>query len=294
MTRHTVPDLLPGTLDLLILRTLQTQSLHGWAISERIQQISQDVLQINQGSLYPALHRLEHQGWIEAEWAVSELGRRAKYYRLTRIRTPATGGRSRRVGTHVHGHRPRDEAGVSMMNLRDLFLRLRALVAPRRVERELDEELAFHIERETAEAHRRRSEPRRRPRPGAGALRPGAAGRRPVPRRSRHRLSSTTWCATSSTRSARSAARRSPRSPSSRRWPSASGSSPWCSRSTTCSSFASMRCGVPASCLPWSGVQAATTRIERMPFTRPDYDALRRETSVFTDAVAMLSDGTRT
>jgi transcriptional regulator len=83
MSRHTVPDLLPGTLDLLILRTLQTQTLHGWAISERIQEISQDVLQINQGSLYPALHRLEHQGWIEAEWAVSELGRRAKYYRLT-------------------------------------------------------------------------------------------------------------------------------------------------------------------------------------------------------------------
>jgi transcriptional regulator len=83
MIRHTVPDLLPGTLDLLILRTLQTQSLHGWAISERIQQISQDVLQINQGSLYPALHRLEHRGWIAAEWAVSELGRRAKYYELT-------------------------------------------------------------------------------------------------------------------------------------------------------------------------------------------------------------------
>ena len=83
MARNTIPDLLPGTLDLLILRTLQTQSLHGWAISERVQQISQDVLQINQGSLYPALHRLEHRGWIEAEWAVSELGRRAKYYRLT-------------------------------------------------------------------------------------------------------------------------------------------------------------------------------------------------------------------
>ena len=83
MPRQTVPDLLPGTLDLLILRTLQTQSLHGWAISERIEQISQEVLQINQGSLYPALHRLEHQGWIDAEWAVSELGRRAKYYRLT-------------------------------------------------------------------------------------------------------------------------------------------------------------------------------------------------------------------
>ena len=83
MARSPIPDLLPGTLDLLILRTLHTESLHGWAISERIQQISQDVLQINQGSLYPALHRLEHQGWIEAEWAVSELGRRAKYYKLT-------------------------------------------------------------------------------------------------------------------------------------------------------------------------------------------------------------------
>ena len=83
MTRSRVPDLLPGTLDLLILRTLQTDALHGWAISERIQQISQDVLQVNQGSLYPALHRLEHQGWIEAEWSISELGRRAKYYHLT-------------------------------------------------------------------------------------------------------------------------------------------------------------------------------------------------------------------
>lgn len=81
MTR--TPELLPGTLALLILRTLQKDVLHGWAISERIQQISRDVLQINQGSLYPALHRLEHHGWIEAEWKVSELGRRAKYYRLT-------------------------------------------------------------------------------------------------------------------------------------------------------------------------------------------------------------------
>ena len=83
MPRQPIPDLLPGTLDLLILRTLQTNPLHGWAIADRIQQVSQDVLQVNQGSLYPALHRLEHQGWIEAEWRVSELGRRAKYYRLT-------------------------------------------------------------------------------------------------------------------------------------------------------------------------------------------------------------------
>ena len=76
-------DLLQGTLDLLILRTLQGGPLHGWAISERIQQVSQDVLRVNQGSLYPALHRLEHQDWIEAEWGVSELGRRARFYKLT-------------------------------------------------------------------------------------------------------------------------------------------------------------------------------------------------------------------
>ncbi len=78
------PDLLQGTVDLLILRTLQSgQPLHGWAISDRIQRISDDILRLNQGSLYPALHRLEHQGWVTAEWAVSELGRRARFYRLT-------------------------------------------------------------------------------------------------------------------------------------------------------------------------------------------------------------------
>jgi PadR family transcriptional regulator PadR len=76
-------DILQGTLDLLILRTLQTGPLHGWAISERIQQISEDVLQVNQGSLYPALHRLEHQGWIKATWGISGLGRRARFYDLT-------------------------------------------------------------------------------------------------------------------------------------------------------------------------------------------------------------------
>jgi PadR family transcriptional regulator, regulatory protein PadR len=76
-------DLLHGTLDLLILRALRTDAMHGWAISERIQQISQDVLQVNQGSLYPALHRLEHRGWIKAEWGISELGRRARFYSLT-------------------------------------------------------------------------------------------------------------------------------------------------------------------------------------------------------------------
>jgi PadR family transcriptional regulator len=83
MTQHSSIDLLQGTLDLLILRTLQAEHMHGWAISDRIQQISQDILQVGQGSLYPALHRLEHRGWIKAEWGVSELGRRARFYRLT-------------------------------------------------------------------------------------------------------------------------------------------------------------------------------------------------------------------
>jgi transcriptional regulator len=76
-------DLLQGTLDLLVLRTLRTEPLHGWAISERIQQISEDVLRVNQGSLYPALHRLEHKGLIKADWGISELGRRARFYKLT-------------------------------------------------------------------------------------------------------------------------------------------------------------------------------------------------------------------
>jgi len=77
-------DLLQGTLDLLILRTLQTGPQHGWGISQRIQQVSRDVLRVNQGSLYPALGRLERDGWIEAEWGTSENNRRARFYRLTR------------------------------------------------------------------------------------------------------------------------------------------------------------------------------------------------------------------
>ena len=77
-------DLPQGTLDLLILKTLALEPQHGWAISERIRQISSDQLQIQQGSLYPALHRLERRGWIKASWGTSEHNRRAKYYALTR------------------------------------------------------------------------------------------------------------------------------------------------------------------------------------------------------------------
>jgi PadR family transcriptional regulator, regulatory protein PadR len=77
-------DLLQGTLDVLVLKTLSAAAMHGWGISQRIQQWSQDVLEVNQGSLYPALHRLEEKGWITAEWGSSENNRRARFYSLTR------------------------------------------------------------------------------------------------------------------------------------------------------------------------------------------------------------------
>jgi len=77
-------DLIQGTLDLLILKTIALQPMHGWAIAQRIRQLSREVLQVNQGALYPALHRLESNGWIKAQWGDSENNRRAKYYSLTR------------------------------------------------------------------------------------------------------------------------------------------------------------------------------------------------------------------
>ena len=78
-------DLLQGTLDLLILQTLAAGPMHGWGVAQRIQQVSKDVLQIGQGSLYPALHRLEYKGWIAADWGASENNRRAKFYALTAL-----------------------------------------------------------------------------------------------------------------------------------------------------------------------------------------------------------------
>jgi transcriptional regulator len=79
------PDLVQGTLDLLILKILALQPLNGWAISQRLKQISREVLQVSDGSLYPALHKLEQEGWITAEWRASENKRRAKFYSLTRL-----------------------------------------------------------------------------------------------------------------------------------------------------------------------------------------------------------------
>ena len=78
-------DLVQGTLDILLLKMLALEPLHGWAISQRLKQVSGNVLQVSDGSLYPALHKLEQEGWIQAEWKTSELGRRAKFYSLTRM-----------------------------------------------------------------------------------------------------------------------------------------------------------------------------------------------------------------
>jgi len=93
---HRSIDLPQGTLDLLILRTLSLEPLHGWAVSERIQQISSDVLRVQQGSLYPALHRLERRGWIKSRWGTSENNRKAKFYELTK-----TGRRQLEIGRNT-------------------------------------------------------------------------------------------------------------------------------------------------------------------------------------------------
>jgi PadR family transcriptional regulator, regulatory protein PadR len=77
-------ELLQGTLDMLVLRILSAGPMHGWGIAQRIQLLSKDVLQVEEGSIYPALYRMEHKGWIDAEWGQSENNRRAKYYQLTR------------------------------------------------------------------------------------------------------------------------------------------------------------------------------------------------------------------
>jgi PadR family transcriptional regulator len=93
------PDLVQGTLDLLLLKILALEPLHGWAISQRLKQVSGDELQVSDGSLYPALHKLELGGWITAEWKTSELGRRAKFYSLTRA------GRRHLEHEAAHWHR---------------------------------------------------------------------------------------------------------------------------------------------------------------------------------------------
>src|ERR1041385_264477 len=131
-------DLVQGTLDLLLLKILALQPLHGWAISRRLKTISGEVLQVSEGSLYPALHKLEQEGWITSEWKQTENNRRAKFYSPTRL------GRRQLETEMANWRRPK-----SMRMEHWWFtapLRLKSIFRRRRTDRELDEELQFHLD----------------------------------------------------------------------------------------------------------------------------------------------------
>ena len=142
-------DLLQGTLDLLILKTLEPGSMHGWGISLRIQAVSNEVLQVNQGSLYPALHRLEQQGLISSEWGASENNRQAKYLPAHTHGPKAAERRDQELGTSLrsgcaHSGQLTGFNGDAM--LKRIKTRLTSLFRRERYERELDRELAFHVD----------------------------------------------------------------------------------------------------------------------------------------------------
>ncbi len=148
-------DLVQGTLDLLILKTIALEPMHGWAIAQRIRQMSGEVLQVGQGALYPSLHKLEQNGWISAEWAVSENNRRAKYYTLTKAGRKALEQEAAQWERLVGGDFadcPDGLIGEIAMRWTSIFrLRLRSLFSRKRVEAELDEELRYHLERQMEE-----------------------------------------------------------------------------------------------------------------------------------------------
>ena len=135
-------EILPGTLDMLILRVLARESLHGYGIAQRLRDLSEDVLQVGESSLYPALQRLLLNDYVEAEWAASENNRRARYYRLTPRAEEAPRRRAHRLRSLRDGHPPGPPTGVIYAGT--LFRRLRARLRYRRFDRDLAEELAFH------------------------------------------------------------------------------------------------------------------------------------------------------
>src|SRR6266567_4869518 len=139
-------DLLQGTLDLLILQSLALEPMHGWGVAQRIQQLSKDVLLVGQGSLYPALYRLEHKGWIRSEWRITENNRRAKFYRLTPKGQRATASGTGHLGSLVFGNRVctwPGRRGVLMIS--ELLTRVRFLIL-RKKRGEFNEEVEFHLE----------------------------------------------------------------------------------------------------------------------------------------------------
>ena len=168
-------DLPQGTLDLLILHTLALGAQHEWAIAERVQQVSSDVLRIQPGSLYPALHRLERRGWIKAHWGTSENNRRAKYYELTRA--AINNSRSRKAPGRADGSRPGfgSSLGGGVPMFSDLRVRFRSLFRRTVVTQEIDQELRFHLDQQMEKYLRAgltREEARRRVRLAFGGLSP--------------------------------------------------------------------------------------------------------------------------
>ena len=146
-TRQKTGDLLPGTLDMLVLKAVARGPRHGYSIAEWIQQMSEDVLRVEEGALYPALHRLELRGLLASEWGTSENNRRAKFYRLTATGKNHSGPGDRRLAPDVgrtHSHHA-GRLRVLRERLCELWLRVRALWLRRRLDRDLEEELAFHL-----------------------------------------------------------------------------------------------------------------------------------------------------
>ena len=144
-------ELLRGTLDLLILRTLLPGPSHGHAIAKHIQRTSEDLLQVETGSLYPALYRLEAKGWIAASWELSEKGKRARYYRITPLGPKAAGQRTVEMGRVRARHGIAAEAGRPGGTMTSLFRKFTWWLQRRRKEDELREELQFHLAEEAGE-----------------------------------------------------------------------------------------------------------------------------------------------
>ena len=177
-------DLPQGTLDLLILRVVALGPVHGYAIAQRIQQISKEALQVQQGSLYPALHRLENKNFLSAEWGPTETGREAKFYRLTAKGRTQLKSRDRELGAPdgSGGHDSSASARRERVNW------LQRLLRSGRMEQELDTELRFHFESQVADKMQSgMTGSRGAPRDSPGVRRPGA-GQAGLPRESRHAL----------------------------------------------------------------------------------------------------------
>ena len=140
-------DLPQGTLDMLVLKIVALGPLHGYGIAQRLQQLSRDVVQVQQGSLYPALHRLENKGFLAAEWKDSDTGREAKFYRLTRKGRDGHGRRGSQLAPALGSHRPdsRDAGRGGVMT------RWWRLIHRARLERDLDRELRDHLERQVTD-----------------------------------------------------------------------------------------------------------------------------------------------